>query len=54
MDIPRAAGAVYRGTQRHLEYWLNHRLPVFILIHDPEKEVTYWQKIDSESPRVGR
>lgn len=44
----RGENFVYRGTERHLEYWLNHRLPVFILIHDPEEEVTYWQKIDSE------
>lgn len=42
----RGDSYVYRGSERHLDYWLNHPLPVVLLIHDPETGTTYWQKIE--------
>ncbi|WP_020084942.1 DUF4365 domain-containing protein [Hyphomicrobium zavarzinii] len=42
----RGENFVYRGEKRHLEYWLNHPLPVFLIFHDPEPDITLWQKID--------
>lgn len=37
---------VFRGNARHLRYWRNHILPVFIILHDPETNLTLWQRID--------
>ena len=37
---------VFRGEPRHLEYWTNHALPVFIVLHNPENGMTLWQKIE--------
>ncbi|MBN1216050.1 MAG: DUF4365 domain-containing protein [Candidatus Lokiarchaeota archaeon] len=41
-------GFFYYGTKRHLEYWLNHSLPVFLIIYDPENTNCYWQHITNE------
>lgn len=43
---------VYYGEERHLAYWLNHSLPVFLVLHDPESDLTLFSRI-SES-RVQR
>lgn len=37
----------YRGSPRHLRYWLGHGLPVFIIIHDIESRTSYWQHVTS-------
>jgi hypothetical protein len=44
----RGQGYVYHGSQRHLDYWTNHSLPVFIILHDPDSKLTLWQKIDRD------
>lgn len=43
----RGEGIVYRDDQRHLEYWLNHSLPVVLVICRPETGEAYWQNINS-------
>lgn len=37
---------VYRGSHEHLEYWLRHCLPVFIILHNPDTGLTLWQRIE--------
>ncbi|MBY0561007.1 DUF4365 domain-containing protein [Hyphomicrobium sp.] len=37
---------VYYGEMRHLEYWSQHCLPVYIILHDEDTGLTLWQKID--------
>jgi hypothetical protein len=37
---------VYYGTARHLQYWSNHSLPIFIILHDPETDLTVWQRVE--------
>ena len=37
---------IYYGTHQHLEYWLRHCLPVFIVLHNPDTELTLWQRIE--------
>jgi len=37
---------VFSGDLRHLEYWTNHALPVFIVLHNPKNGMTLWQKIE--------
>ncbi|MGY3854393.1 DUF4365 domain-containing protein [Aeromonas aquatilis] len=38
-------GYVYRGEMEHLEYWLNHSLPVLIVLCDIDNNIAYWQAI---------
>jgi hypothetical protein len=35
----------FRGKLQHLDYWLNHSLPVFLVLVDTEKQKAYWQEI---------
>ena len=39
-------GYTYYVEPRHLEYWLRHSLPVFLIMHDPEARVTLWQRVE--------
>ncbi len=41
----RGNGFVYYGDERHLTNWKNHVLPVFVVLHDPEKMLTLWQRV---------
>lgn len=43
---------VFYGEQRHLDYWLNHSLPVFLILHDPGRNLTLWQKIERHLVKV--
>ena len=38
-------GFVFRGSPIHLEYWLQHSLPVILVLYNPETEQAYWQVI---------
>jgi len=38
-------GLVYRGDQAHLEYWLDHSLPVVVIVCRPPRPEAYWQVI---------
>lgn len=44
--VKRGNDYVYYGVDRHKDYWLNHSLPVFIIIHDPNTSLTLWQKVE--------
>jgi hypothetical protein len=37
---------VFYGEDRHREYWTNHSLPVFLILHNPESGLTLWQRIE--------
>ena len=41
---PQGDDFVFYGEKRHLEYWTHHRLPVYIVIHNPEDGLTLWQE----------
>jgi len=43
----------FRGELRHLDYWTRHSLPVFLIIHNPDTDITLWQKIERRLCRVG-
>jgi len=36
---------IYRGTIDHLNYWLNHSLPVIIVLYNPNTDLTIWEEI---------
>jgi hypothetical protein len=37
---------VFYGEQGHLDYWTHHRLPVYIIMHNPLNGLTLWQKFE--------
>ncbi len=36
---------IFRGDSDHLQYWLDHSLPVLILLCDVDNRISYWQAI---------
>lgn len=42
-------GYVFRGDNEHLKYWIEHSLPVLIILHNPETKISYWQAIKTEN-----
>ena len=44
-----ATAYVFRGNNRHLSYWRRHSLPVVLVLHDPEANVSYWQSVSDEN-----
>jgi hypothetical protein len=42
-------GFVFRGKNRHLEYWRRHSLPVVLVLHDPESNISYWQSVEDKN-----
>lgn len=46
---PTPQGLIYYGSSAHLNYWLKHRLPVILVAHLPETDVTYWVQVQPSS-----
>lgn len=42
----RGEDYVYYGEERHLEYWTSHSLPVYIILHNPEDNLTLFQRVE--------
>ena len=40
---------VFRGEQKHLNYWLGHQLPVILILVDDVAEVAYWQRVSEDT-----
>lgn len=40
---------VYYGSLVHLDYWLNHSLPVIIVAHLPESGETFWAQVSKDN-----
>lgn len=40
---------MFRGDKDHLDYWIEHSLPVLIILHDTESYQSYWQAIKIEN-----
>lgn len=38
-------GIIYRGKNVHLKYWLNHSLPVILVLYNPKTKQTIWEII---------
>lgn len=36
---------IFRGKEKHLNYWLNYSLPVIIILHNPKNDLTIWQEV---------
>ena len=46
---PAANGWHYPVTKKHARYWLNHSLPVVLVLADLDSRQCYWQVIDSDT-----
>lgn len=42
-------GFVFRTDKKHVEYWLNHALPVLVCLCDVETRNVYWQVVTPET-----
>lgn len=42
-------GYVFRGGNEHLKYWIEHSLPVLIILHNPDTNISFWQAIKTEN-----
>jgi len=38
-------GIVFRGALSHLDYWLQHDLPIIVILYDPSSQIAYWQHV---------
>ncbi len=45
-------GYVFYGEMRHLKYWTNHVLPMFLILHNPETGVTLYQRIEERLCKI--
>lgn len=37
---------IFRGERKHYDYWLNHSLPVIIVLYNPENDTCYWNVVN--------
>ena len=42
-----STGFVYRGSLKHLKYWLTHDLPVVLVLYDHEQDKAVWTYVDN-------
>lgn len=40
---------IFRGSKKHLGYWLNHSIPVVLIIYDKNSNLAYWQQVNSST-----
>lgn len=38
-------GFIFRGESEHLDYWLNHDLPLIVVLFKPPTDTAYWQSV---------
>ena len=36
----------FYARESHVQYWLQHAIPVFLILHNPETGITLWQRIE--------
>lgn len=37
---------IFRGSKKHLGYWLNQSIPVILIIYDKDSNLAYWQQVN--------
>lgn len=43
---------IFRGIKKHLSYWLNHSIPVIIVLYDKETNSGYWESVNQSTVRL--
>lgn len=46
-------GWIFRPKPKHIPYWLNHSLPMFVLLVDLVEKIIYWQEISERTLQTG-
>lgn len=46
------SGIVYSGNRKHYDYWINHSLPVIIVLYSPDNDACYWQQVNKETAKL--
>jgi tetratricopeptide (TPR) repeat protein len=52
-EEPCEAGWKFRPEKRHISYWLNHSLPIYVLLVDLDAEAIYWQEVTERTLQTG-
>lgn len=42
-------GIIYRGERKHYDYWVNHSLPVIIVLYNPTNDTCYWNVVNPKT-----
>ena len=51
--LERAArGYVCRGEMAHVAYWLQHSLPVLVMVYDAQRERIHWESVSPETIEI--
>ncbi|UVM25625.1 MULTISPECIES: DUF4365 domain-containing protein [Pseudomonas] len=45
-------GFVFRGKSKHLKYWIEHSLPVMVILCDPADSKCYWQEVSAANTEL--
>jgi hypothetical protein len=43
---PTPGGWWFRPDVAHVQYWINHSLPVAVVLYHPDRELSYWQLVN--------
>lgn len=45
MESPNDSSFIFRAEKKHVRYWLSYRLPVIVIVYDPDSKIGYWHFI---------
>lgn len=40
---------IFRGEKKHYDYWMNHSLPVILVLYNPKNDKCYWKEVNEET-----
>lgn len=40
---------IFRGERKHYDYWMNHSLPVILVLYNPQDDKCYWKEVNEET-----
>lgn len=43
---------IYRGKMKHYKYWMNHSLPVIIVLYNPETDECIWEHVNPDTIHI--
>lgn len=46
------SGFVFRGKSKHLQYWIEHSLPVILILCNPANGRCYWQEVGAANTEI--
>lgn len=46
------SGFVFRGKSKHLRYWIEHSLPIMVILCDPVDGKCYWQEVSTANTEL--